>query len=81
MTVKSNQFISDEALREGNQIWDVTEVDEDGNEIIGLHLVTFDKENVLNLFSDYPHNFTAEQVEIFKQERPFWAEFFANRTA
>ena len=77
--MKSNQFISDEDLRDSNQIWDVSEVDEHGDLAIGLHLVTFDKENVLNLFSDYPHNFTAEQIEIFKRERPFWAEFFAHR--
>lgn len=78
--MKSNQFISDEDLRDSDQIWDVSEVDEHGDLVIGLHLVTFDKQNVLNLFSDYPHNFTAEQIEIFKRERPFWAEFFAHRT-
>ena len=78
--MKSNQFISDEELRDGTVVWDVTEVDDDGHEVVGLHLVTFDKKNVLNLFSDYPHNFTAEQVAIFKRERPFWAEFFADRT-
>ncbi|WP_422938712.1 DUF7675 family protein [Streptococcus vicugnae] len=29
-----------------------------------------------SLFADYPHNMTAEEVEIFDKENPFWANFF-----
>ncbi|MDP9832077.1 DUF7675 family protein [Trueperella abortisuis] len=77
--MKSNQFIAAEDNIPGAHIWDVTEIDEYGNQPRGVHLVTFDRETVLNLFTDYPHNFTAEQLEIFKKERPFWADFFGDR--
>ncbi|VEI13259.1 DUF7675 family protein [Trueperella bialowiezensis] len=78
--MKSNQFIAEEDNILGARIWDVTEIDEDGNSPRGVHLVTFDKKTVLNLFADYPHNFSAEQIEIVKKERPFWADFFKGRS-
>ena len=46
---------------------------------VGEHLFSFDKKQIFNLFRDYPHNLTKEQVEIFDKENPYWAEFFADR--
>lgn len=46
---------------------------------IGEHVFSFDRQHELNLFADYPHNMTAEQVKIFDEENPFWAEFFKDR--
>lgn len=46
---------------------------------VGLMLITFDKKKFYNLFADYPHNMTPEEVEIFDKENPFWADFFSNR--
>lgn len=40
---------------------------------------TFDGKRIYNLFADYPHNMTPEEVEIFDRENPHWAEFFADR--
>ena len=45
----------------------------------GAILFTFDKKTVFNLFADYPHKLTAEQVALFDKENPFWAKFFADR--
>ena len=43
---------------------------------IGLLQVSFDKKNILNLWTDYPSKFTKEQKEIFDKEQPFWAGYF-----
>lgn len=45
----------------------------------GEWVFSFDKEKEYNLFADYPHNMTAEQVEILDKENPHWAEFFKDR--
>lgn len=42
--------------------------------------VTFDKKRILNLWQDYPQNFTAEEKEIFDRENPYWANFFKGRS-
>ena len=34
---------------------------------------------IYNLFADYPHNMTAEEVKIFDNENPYWAAFFKDR--
>lgn len=46
---------------------------------LGDHLFTFDKEKIYNLFVDYPHNLTPEEVFLFDQENPYWANFFRDR--
>ena len=51
----------------------------DDNEQVGTHPFSFDKKKVYHLFADYPHNMTDEEVEIFKKECPFWANFFKYR--
>ena len=48
-------------------------------ESIGEHLFSFDKKKIYNLFSDYPHNLTKEEIEIFDKENPYWCDFFADR--
>ena len=42
----------------------------------GEFLFTFDGKTVFNLFSDYPHELTAEQKMEFDEKNPFWADFF-----
>lgn len=42
----------------------------------GEHLFTFDKKKIYNLFRDYPHELTEEELKIFNEENPFWKEFF-----
>ena len=42
----------------------------------GEFLFTFDGKKVFNLFSDYPHELTAEQKMEFDEKNPFWADFF-----
>ncbi|MBO7672423.1 hypothetical protein J6S88_03335 [bacterium] len=52
-------------------IWWVDDLDQ-----IGSYLFSFDKKKIFNLFSDYPHKLTKEQLEIFNKENPYWADFF-----
>ena len=39
----------------------------------------FYKKNIYNLWTDYPHNFTKEEKELFDKENPYWKEFFSGR--
>ena len=57
-----------------DQIWWV-----DDFEKIGIRLFSFDKKKIYNLFADYPHNMTPEEVAIFNSENPYWRSFFADR--
>lgn len=41
---------------------------------------SFDRKKIYNLFKDYPYNMTEEEIEIFKKEEPYWANFFSART-
>ena len=44
--------------------------------VIGEFLFSFDKKKIYNLFLDYPHNMTEEEVRIFDRENPYWRDFF-----
>ena len=59
---------------EESKIWWIDILD-----VIGEHLFSFDEKKIYNLFADYPHNMTEEEVEIFNQENPFWRDFFSDR--
>lgn len=54
-----------------DRIWWVYTVDN-----IGLYLFSFDRKNIYNLFSDYPHKLSAEEKRIFDEENPYWKAFF-----
>ena len=47
--------------------------------VIGEFLFSFDKKKIYNLFLDYPHNMTEEEVKIFDSENPFLRDFFSQR--
>ena len=51
----------------------------DDPDICGEWLFSFDKKKIYNMFADYPHNMTKEEVKIFDKENPFWADFFKDR--
>ena len=46
---------------------------------VGEWVFSFDKEKEYNMFEDYPHNLTPEEIKIFDKENPEWADFFKNR--
>lgn len=51
----------------------------DTPDIIGEHLFSIDDGPVYNLFADYPHNMSSEEIAIFDSENPYWADFFEDR--
>lgn len=51
----------------------------DDTDYTGLWLFSFDKEKIYNMFADFPHKLTKEEVQIFVEENPDWAEFFKDR--
>ena len=61
--------------KDNDKIWSVEEIG-----YIGKLLYSFDKKNIYNLWTDYPHNFTKEEKELFDKENPYWKEFFKERT-
>jgi hypothetical protein len=52
---------------------------DNGDEVEGEHIFSFDKITEYNLFTDFPYKLNPNQVEIFIKEQPFWAVFFADR--
>lgn len=60
--------------KDNDKIWSVEEIG-----YIGKLLYSFDKKNIYNLWTDYPHNFTKEEKELFDRENPYWKEFFSGR--
>lgn len=58
---------------DGDLIW---WVDTDS---IGEWLFSFDQKKIYNMFRDYPHNMTDEEIRIFDRECPYWADFFKDR--
>lgn len=46
---------------------------------VGEWLFSFDRKKVYNMYRDYPHAMTPEEVAIFDKENPFWADYFADR--
>ena len=59
---------------EDSKVWWIDKIG-----VIGEFLFSFDKKKIYNLFLDYPHNMTEEEVEIFDSENPFWRDFFSDR--
>lgn len=56
---------------EESKIWWIDKID-----VRGELLFSFDQQKIYNLFLDYPHNMTEEEVRIFDRENPFWRDFF-----
>lgn len=46
---------------------------------IGDFLFSFDKENIYNLFADYPHNLSKDEKAVFDKENQYWVNFFKDR--
>lgn len=59
---------------EDSKVWCIDKID-----VIGEILFSFDKKKIYNIFLDYPHNMTEEEVRIFDSENPFWRDFFSDR--
>lgn len=72
--MRNKRFYKFYKEKKTDSIWWVDTSDRDG-----VHLFSFDKKKVFNLFADYPHKLTPEQKEIFDKENPFWKEFFEDR--
>ena len=56
---------------EESKIWWIDKID-----FRGELLFSFDQQKIYNLFLDYPHNMTEEEVRIFDSENSFWRDFF-----
>ena len=52
---------------------------DNGDQVKGEWIFTFDKKVFFNMFADYPYKLTSEQKKIFDKENPEWAEFFSYR--
>ena len=57
---------------EESKVWCIDKIG-----VIGEILFSFDQKKIYNLFLDYPHNMTEEEVKIFDSENPFWTDFFS----
>ena len=49
---------------------------DNGDEVTGMFIFSFDRQKEFNLFMDYPKNLTENQKKIFDAENPFWVEYF-----
>ena len=55
-----------------DKIWWV----DNGGDVKGEMVFSFDKKKLYNLFKDYPQNLSKEAKEIFDSENEFWQEYF-----
>ena len=55
-----------------DKIWWV----DNGGDVKGEMVFSFDKKKLYNLFRDYPQNLSKEEKEIFDSENEFWKEYF-----
>ena len=55
-----------------DKIWWV----DNGGDVKGEMVFSFDKKKLYNLFKDYPQNLLKEEKEIFDSENEFWKEYF-----
>lgn len=60
---------------DANKIWWV----DNGMDVKGELLFSFDRQKVYNLFRDYPWKLSAEEKAVFDKENPYWADFFKDR--
>ncbi|MBT8853752.1 hypothetical protein BTH55_03010 [Lactobacillus delbrueckii subsp. bulgaricus] len=79
-----NDKILFEKDKPSNKIWHVEHVTvpKGGGPAVrdtGRLEISFDKKKIYNLWTDYPDKFTPEEIEIFKKEEPYWANFFKAR--
>lgn len=58
--------------KKNNKIWWTSKID-----TFGELNISFNRKKIYNLFEDYPYNMTKEEVEIFKEEEPYWEKFFS----
>lgn len=70
--MESNKWYKNEP---SNKIWWL----DNGDDVKGEFVFSFDKKKTYNMFADYPHNMSKDEVAIFDKENPFWADFFADR--
>lgn len=66
--------LSDFYKEADSKIWWIEEL-----EARGQYLYSFDMKKIYNLFVDYPHNMTEEEVRIFDRENPYWTDYFTHR--
>ncbi len=52
---------------------------DNGDEVTGEWIFSFDKKKTYNLFADYPNALTPEEKEIFDRENPYWHDFFIDK--
>ena len=52
---------------------------DNGDEVTGEHIFSFDKKKEYNLFADYPWKLSKEEKEVFDAENPYWVDFFSDR--
>ena len=52
---------------------------DNSDEKTGVFIFSFDRKKEYNLFSDYPYKLSEKEKKIFKEDEPFWADFFSDR--
>lgn len=48
-------------------------------QIAGPMLFTFDRKKIYNFWSDYPQKLMPEEIEVFEEDNPYWANFHEHR--
>ena len=61
------------ARNDGEKIW------WKNTDTIGEWVFSFDMKKDYNMYHDYPHNMTKDEVELFDKENPYWANYFKDR--
>lgn len=52
---------------------------DNGADVKGEFIFSFDKKKQYNLFEDYPHALSPDERAIFDKENPYWQAYFFDR--
>lgn len=47
--------------------------------LVGPLLVTIDRIHVVNLWTDFPDKLSNDEIQILREEAPYWYKFFSTR--
>ena len=73
MTINGIEYLDSYKKNQNDKIYWLSKKEQ----TVGDFLFSFDLKKIYNLYTDYPHNLTTKEQDIFDKENPFWVKYFS----